>query len=42
VVEFIGSLYKLAETCQFGVLKEELIRDRIVAGIRNATLFAKA
>ena len=38
VVEYIESIYKLAETCQFGPLKEELIRDRIVVGIRNAAL----
>ena len=37
VVEFIESIYELAETCQFGPLKEELIRDCIVVGIRNAT-----
>ena len=30
-----------AETCQFGTLKEELIRDRIVVGIRNAVLSQK-
>ena len=41
VVEFIESIYELAETCQFGPLKEELIRDRIVVGIRNAALSQK-
>ena len=30
VIDFIESLYELAETCQFGTLKEELIRDRVV------------
>ena len=38
---FIESLYELADTCQFGTLKEELIRDRIVVGIRNAVLSQK-
>ena len=38
VIDFIESLYQLAETCQFGALKDELIRDRIVIGIRNAAL----
>ena len=38
VVDFIEALYKLAETCQFGDLTSELIRDRIVVGIRNASL----
>ena len=28
VVEFIESIYELAETCQFGPITEELIRDR--------------
>lgn len=32
---FITSLHKLAETCKFGDLREELIRDQIVLGIRN-------
>ena len=41
VIDFIESLFTLAETCQFGTLKEELIRDRIVVGIRNAVLSQK-
>ena len=41
VIDFIESLYTLAETCQFGALKDELIRDRIVVGIRNAVLSQK-
>ena len=32
---FITSLYGLAEHCGFGTLHDELIRDRIVVGIRN-------
>ncbi|XP_046855956.1 uncharacterized protein K02A2.6-like [Xenia sp. Carnegie-2017] len=38
VIDFVEDLYKLAETCQFGTLKDELIRDRIVVGIQNANL----
>ena len=43
VIDFIESLFTVAETCQFGTLKvgtlkEELIRDCIVVGIRNAVL----
>eukprot|EP00794_Sanderia_malayensis_P006689 gene6689-7445_t len=34
VIYFIDDLYKLAQTCQFGDLTNELIRDRIVVGIR--------
>ena len=38
VLDFVEDLYKLADSCQFGSLKDELIRDRIVVGIRNANL----
>nr|XP_061781453.1 uncharacterized protein LOC133572629 [Nerophis lumbriciformis] len=38
---FITSIHKLAEHCNFGVLREELIRDRIVVGIRNIALSEK-
>ena len=41
IVVFNEALYELAETCQFGDLKNELIRDRIVVGIRNASLSQK-
>ena len=36
--QFIASLYNLAADCNFGDLKDQLIRDRIVVGIRNQTL----
>lgn len=35
VDSFVTTLYSLAETCEYGVLKEELIRDRIVIGVRD-------
>ncbi|HSF90705.1 MAG TPA: hypothetical protein VLA51_00725, partial [Paracoccaceae bacterium] len=35
---FIIALHKLAETCDFGALHDELIRDRIVVGIQDAKL----
>lgn len=38
---FITAVHKLAEHCKFGVLREELIRDRIVVGIRDAKLSEK-
>lgn len=38
---FITAVHKLAEHCQFGALREELIRDRIVVGIRNISLSEK-
>ena len=34
VDNFITDLYALAEFCNFNVLRDELIRDRIVVGIR--------
>ncbi|GLV44724.1 hypothetical protein CBL_20635, partial [Carabus blaptoides fortunei] len=36
--EFITSLYTLSEHCEFGELRERLIRDRIVGGIRDKGL----
>ena len=35
---FVTSLSGLAEYCQFGALHDDLIRDRIVVGIRDARL----
>ena len=36
--QFIASLYNLAADCNFGDLKDQLIRDRIVVGIKNQAL----
>ena len=38
VEQFIASLYNLAADCNFGELKGKLIIDRIVVGIRDASL----
>ena len=38
---FITALYGLAEHCGFGQLHDELIRDRIVVGIRDVALSEK-
>ena len=38
VEQFIASLYNLAADCNFGELKDKLICDRIVVGIRDASL----
>ena len=35
---FITALYGLAEHCDYGALHDEMIRDRIVVGIRDVTL----
>ncbi|MCG8044483.1 MAG: RNase H-like domain-containing protein, partial [Candidatus Thiodiazotropha endolucinida] len=39
--KFITSLYTLAEHCNYGNLKNELIRDRIVVGLRDAKISEK-
>jgi hypothetical protein len=36
--QFIIALHTLADRCAFGDLREELIRDRLVVGIREARL----
>ena len=41
VDEFITSLYKLSEHCNHGTLKDELIRDRLVVGLRDTKLQQK-
>ncbi|UYV79044.1 hypothetical protein LAZ67_17000853 [Cordylochernes scorpioides] len=41
VDEFITSLYKLADSCEFEGLHEQLIRDRIVVGVRDKALFER-
>ena len=38
---FITALYELAEHCGYGELNDEMLRDRIVVGIRNSTLAEK-
>ena len=35
---FIQDLYRLADNCQYGELKESLIRDRIVVGVLDDKL----
>ena len=35
---FIQDLYKLSEDCEYGPLKEDLIRDRIVVGVFDDAL----
>ena len=40
-VRFVLSSEEECETCEYGALKEELLRDRIVMGIRDKTLSDK-
>lgn len=35
VEAFVMDLYKMAETCKYGELEEELIRDRLVVGLTH-------
>ena len=41
VDSFVTALHGLAEHCNFRDLKEELIRDRMVVGLRDVTLSEK-
>ena len=36
--QFITALYHLADTCNYGEMKSEMIRDRLVVGIRDENL----
>ena len=38
---FITALYTLAEHCNYGTLHDEMVRDRIVVGIRDSSLSEK-
>ena len=38
VDQFITVLYQLAEHCNYGGLRDEMIRDRIVVGLHDAKL----
>ncbi len=35
---FITALHQAADTCEFGDMKDQMIRDRLVVGIRDKTL----
>ena len=41
VEQFITNLYQLAKYCEYGNLRNEMIHDRIVVGIRGSTLSEK-
>ena len=38
VEQFITEIHRMAESCEFGVMRDELIRDRLVVGIRDNAL----
>ena len=35
---YITALHQLAESCEYGNIKDEMIRDRLVVGIRDESL----
>ena len=39
--QYITALYRLAESCTYAALKEEMIRDHLVVGIRDKCLSEK-
>ena len=41
VDNFITDLYNLAEYCEYGALRDEMIRDRLVVGLRDLKLSEK-
>ncbi len=38
IEEYITALYALVQSCDYGMLQEQLLRDRIVIGIRDTAL----
>ena len=38
VEQYIAALYRLIETCDYGDLTDEMLRDRLVVGIRDTAL----
>ena len=38
---FITDLFTLAQHCNYGTLHDEMVRDRIVVGLKNKTLSEK-
>ena len=41
VDDFITALYSLVEHCNYGALRDEMIRDRVVVGVRDDALSLK-
>ncbi len=36
--EYIAALYTMVDSCEYGTFKGEIIRDRLVVGIRHGAL----
>ena len=41
VEQYITALYHLVETCEYGDLRDEMLRDRLVVGIRDSAMSQK-
>ena len=41
VEEDVTALYELVKTCEYGTLRDEMLRDRLVVGIQDAALSEK-
>ena len=41
VEQYISAMYKLMESCEYRELKDEMLRDRIVIGIRDSSLYER-
>ena len=41
VAAFINDLYVLVEHCEYGALQDEMVRDRLVVGLRDSKLSEK-
>ena len=39
--QYIMALYELVQHCDYGEMKDEMIRDRLVVGIRDSLLSEK-
>ena len=39
--QYIMALYELVENCEYGTMKDEMIRDRLVVGIQDDALSQK-
>ena len=37
IEQFVIKLRQLAEPCQFGILEDEMVRDRLVLGCKDST-----
>ena len=41
IEQYISVLYELVESCEYGELRDKMLRDRIVVGIRDFSLFER-